>query len=912
MGITLFISEKPSLGHTVASSLGVVEDKRTHVICKNGCVVAFAQGHLFELLEPQEYDPAFKHWRREDLPLDIPVLKLKLSQDTARRYEVIKSFLKDAERVVHVGDPDREGQRIVDDILEQAGWKGPVERLWNTDQSERGMAKTMAEFANGFPSNDEPRFRNRSLAAKVRAEVDWRLGMNISRAIGIRLDAAGVRKPVSYGRLQSTVLAIIVAREKERKAFKPKTFYSPKAVVGGVETEFVHDPVTFSDGYDAENYLVVKAVAQGICDLVKGREGEVVEFERKRAAKSPPLPYDISRLIQDANKRFGISAKETNDIAQSLYEKGITTYPRVDCRYLPEGHFQDARRILDALAGLPGADMANPKIKGKCFNTKKTDEAAHHAIVPTGSAWAKLSGKEMQVFRLVAGAYILQFHPDQEFETQKLAVRFDGPPATTWRASGRKVLKPGWTAVDRDADEEAESTELPEFKKGTRIVCDSVRLVEGETKKPPAFTEASIMSAMENVDRFEPNPAYKKLLKDAKGIGTGATRGTLLDLLCRREFITIEKGVITPTEHGTNIVSYIPEALKSPALTAIMEGRLEDIVQGRADPTEVVAEVTASIPEHLDVIDKMSIKPDKSGGTVCPACGKAIARLFVSKQTGKPFWKCLSPECGRYFQDNKGHLVAPVGCPKCGEKQAERFESKRNPGTMFWHCRACDTYFRDEKGKIGRPFDDTPGVACPQCGKGTAKRYESKRSPGTMFWVCDACKTFFSDENGKIGAPRIKETAPCPKCKGTAQRFASKKRPGTMFWVCDSCKTFFSDENGKIGKANDNSDKPKGVCPACGGVAVQLISKKGNPFWICEADKSHGPFADDNGKPGAAFGTPPKALAEEMCPHCKKQKALRLESRNKPGVFYWQCKACGNMSDDDGKPGRLYGPRKEK
>lgn len=443
----LFITEKPSLGRIVASALGVVKDAKTHCVCKNDCVVAFAQGHLYEYLMPEEYDARYKTWKKSDLPLDIPTLQMKATDSTQYRVDAIQSFLRTAKRVIHVGDPDREGQRIVDAILTEAGWKGRVERLWNTDQSERGMAKTMEMLKSGFPDNADPKYRNMSLAAEARAELDWRLGMNFSRAIGCKLNESGIRRIVSYGRFQSTVLAIIVQREQERRNFIPKTFYTPTALVAGIDTTLMDGEKTFPDGYDAEGYFISKDIAQSVCDLVSGKTGVVKEYTRTQRKESPPLPYDISRLIQDANKRFKISAKETNDIAQSLYDKGVTTYPRVDCRYLPDGHHQDAPRILSALNGLPGADTANPKIKGKCYNTKKTDEAAHHAIVPTGDPWGKLSGKELQVFRLVAEAYILQFHPDREYETQSLVVGFDGPPPTAWKANGVKTIKPGWRAV---------------------------------------------------------------------------------------------------------------------------------------------------------------------------------------------------------------------------------------------------------------------------------------------------------------------------------------------------------------------------------------------------------------------------------------------------------------------------------
>lgn len=898
MGLTLFISEKPSLGRTVAKALGIVKDFKTHVICENDCVVAFAQGHLYEYLTPNEYDERFKQWRREDLPLPIPTLRLKPQEKTKYRLDVIEDFLKKATRVIHVGDPDREGQRIVDDILEQAGYTGKVERLWNTDQSERGMKKTMEEFARGFPDNSLPVYHNRSLAAKARAEMDWRLGMNFSRAIGCRLNKFGIRKVVSYGRFQSTILALIVRRENERRNFKPKKFYTPKALVAGVETEFVHDQETFPDGYDSEGYLVNKDVANKICALVRGKDGEVVEFERKKGSKAPPLPYDLSRLIQDANNRYKISAKETNDIAQSLYDKGITTYPRVDCRFLPDGHYADAPRILAALSGITGAEGANPKIKGKCFNSKKTDEAAHHAIVPTGDDWHELTGKEKQIFELVATAYILQFYPDQEYETQRLTVRFPGPPKTDWKATGRKVLSPGWTSVVRD-DEES-GAELPQFTKGQKIFCDSATLNEGETKKPPAFTEASIINAMENVDRYEPNPEYKKLLKEAKGIGTGATRGGILDLMQRRDYIVIQKGVISPTKFGEELVSYIPESLYSPALTAIMEGRLEDIAQGRITPEDFLSEIEKDMPAYLDEIDHVDVKADPSSSQICPVCNTGQAVRLHSKKTDRYFWKCQNEACGKFFDDNNGRLVVPQKCPKCGEVSVSRFMSKKT-GKPFWKCmnEACGVFYNDNNGKMCVP------EKCPACGAIAVSRRESMKKPGSFYWKCDNCGKFFYDDNGKLGAMREERvSAECPVChEHEAVRYQSKKNPGSYIWKCEKCG-WLDDDNGKPGlRAIDKL--PQAKCPECGGLCVQFKSSKtGNPFWKCQADESHA-FADKDGQPGERFGSFDKTgLEKAKCPHCKGDAYKR---QAKSGTsWYWRCDKCGNMRDDNGKPGDLF------
>lgn len=838
---TVFIAEKPSLARTVAGAIGLVKDHRLWLECRDDCVVIPAEGHVYEMLMPPEYDMKYKTWRLGDLPLDIPVLKYKPTERVLPRINTMRKFLGEARLVVHVGDPDREGQLIVDNILRELGYRGKVVRLWNFDQSPRGMEKTMAQFKSGFPDNTEARFVNLGEAALARTEIDWRLGMNISRALGCMLNAAGRRHAVSYGRFQSTVLNLIVQRERERRNFVPKTFYNPVALIDGVRMAYVHDAT--KDGYDTEGYLVDQGVARAVCDSACGKAGEVTEYTVKKGKKAPPLPYDLTKLIQDANKKHGISAAETNTIAQSLYDKGVTTYPRVQCRYLPEDHFQDASRILSALSGIPGQDKADAARKGACFNTKKTDEAAHHAIVPTGEAWTSLSGNELKVFHLVAQAYVLQFLPDMEFETQSVKVRLED--GSEWKVSGRKILSAGWTNVFKDDDEEDEP-DLPVFSKGQHVQCDNAMVETGETRKPAAFTEASIIAAMENVDKFEPNPEYRKLLREAKGIGTGATRGGILQLLMDRGYIVITKSVIAPTPFGEELTDWIPEILRSPALTAIMEGDLDAVAQGRKTRQEVLQELHKNLPGYIEEVKKIDIV---GNGSKCPACQGLAVRLQSKK--GNWFWKCQ--ECNNFYNDNEGKLMEPTPCPSCD---------------------------------------------------GFVSRIPSRKKPGAFFWACDSCKKLFSDNNGTCGKGFDDgEKTACPTCEGEAMRRQSQK--GIWYWRCSKCGNF-RDENGKIGKNfDDYSGMQTAACPECGKTAIRRTSAKGTQYWTCTANRDHGPFSDDNDAPGKAFGSGGR---QEQCPHCK-GRAVQRESRKKAGQLYWVCDKCGFMSDEDGKPGKIFGGR---
>jgi DNA topoisomerase-3 len=864
MPITLYIAEKPTLGRNLAQALGVVRDLRTHVECEGGQVVVFAEGHLYEELLPDEYDPKFKAWRFEDLPLDIGTMRVKERASVKARLAAIRSLLVRAGTVVHVGDPDNEGQLIVDRILLEMGWKGPTRRLVNFDQTPRGLAKSLAE---GLLDNADPRFRGMYEAALARGEMDWRLGMNISRAIGCKLSAAGVRKTVSYGRLQSTVLAIIVARDLERENFKPKTFYRVTASVEGASCAFVDDPEL--GGYDFEGYLVDESVAGLVAATARGKDGTVLSYERKKVAEKPPLPYDLTSLMSAASSRLNLSVAQVNEIAQKLYDAGITTYPRVACRFLPEDHHKEAGRILSGLRGIPGAAEADPKRRGAMFNTKKTDEAAHHAIVPTGEPWEHLSGAQRAVFEMVAGNYVLQFLPDCEVLRQTLCVAFDGPPRTVWKATGRRVTLPGWKAFGgRDPEDEGEG-DIPEFAKGQAVHCDAAEVSRGETKRPPAFTEASIVTAMENIQKFEPDPENRKLLKDHAGIGTPATRGSVVETLVKRGFVEVKKGTITSLAFGREVVSYIPEELRSPALTAVMEGRLEDICAGRLQRGDMLRDLADQIVKWISMFVDLKIRPagpgaqgGKGAGHACNA--KTLSR-FKAKGDGRPFWRCSG--CGAFFDDDGGKPVMPVKCPACGVVAAARMESRKKPGTFYFRCKSCSEAFADDKGKPGRAFSaaagvtaDTPKAPCPACGKDAVCR---TGNGGKLYWTCTADRAHgpFSDAGGKPGA------------------------------------AFGAVPEGAV----------QGVCPDCGGVAVQRTSAKGNPYWTCMKDRAHGPFADNAGAPGETFGMRGAAGAEQVpCPHCKGVE-MAFKAVSKAGNAYWRCRKCGNMADENGKAGRLFG-----
>jgi DNA topoisomerase-3 len=622
----LVIAEKPSLARAIADALGPHARKADHIACADGTVVAWCAGHVLESAEPQDYDPSLATWRLDDLPF-VPA-EWKLLPKSPKLLKTLEALLQRATRVVHAGDPDREGQLLVDEVLEFFRYRGPVDRLLVSDTNPDAVRRQLAAL------QPNAAFQPLSHAARARQRADWLYGMNLSRLYTLLGRAAGFDGILSVGRVQTPLLGLIVRRDLAIERFQPAPYYVVTATLATA------DGSTFSAHWEASEAasahldeskrLRSKPFAESIAARVAGATGTITERAADKKSQPPPLPYSLAELQIDAAKRLGLSAQAVLDAAQSLYETHrLTTYPRSDCSYLPEGHHALAPKVVAAIevhapslaATRQGASL---DLRSKAWNDKKV--TAHHALIPTASkAPAALSPTERALYELVARRYLLQFYPPHEYMQTTLVASVAGERFT---ATGRQVLAVGWRVAAEpeppaaaDQDDEAQLLEaaapLPAVSPGDPATARAVHVGDKVTRPPKRFTDASLLHAMVHVAAFVTDPAVKRLLTDADGIGTNATRAAIIELLFKRGYIARDRKTIVSTATGRAFVAALPTVATTPDMTAVWEAALRAIAERQQDLPSFLDRVTAQL-RHL------------------VAEGRALGRLAVPKAAPPP------------------------------------------------------------------------------------------------------------------------------------------------------------------------------------------------------------------------------------------------------------------------------------
>lgn len=674
----LFIAEKPNLGQAIAKGLGNGR-KDAGCICCGDDVVTWCFGHMLEPAYPEAYSPEYAQWRREHLPIIPSDWKYTVKRTAAAQLKVIGELLRQADSVVNAGDPDREGQLLVDEVLEHFRYRGPVARIWLPSLDDRSVQIALGKITDNAPNAP---LRD---AARARMLADWLVGMNATRALTIAGRESGRGEVLSLGRVQTPTLALVVSRDREIAAFKPIDYFVLRASLTHASGEFTATfvPGDMQPGLDSSGRLTDASVINTVAGQVKGAGGIVADALREEKSKAAPLPHSLSSLQKAASSRLGMSAKQVLDTAQSLYEKKLTTYPRTDCRYLPEEQFDGAAAVLSALAAVPGmeelADNADASLKSAAWNTKKI--TAHHAIVPTGEAPGTLSGAERSLYELIATAWCLQFFPAMRYEAQKISVTIAD---TRWETSGRHVLDAGWTRfIGNDQDGQGEQDEeqtLPQVEQSDAVQCRDVQTLRKKTSPPSKFSEGSLIEAMANVHLFVGDAAAKATLKESKGIGTEATRANILETLKERGYLTADKKSLVSTPLGREVIDLTPPALKDPITTAEWESRLEAIAQGKETLDGFLAEQIRVLPGLLAPILERVGTP----AHVCPDCGAALHRR-KSKKDGSWFWGCSAyPACKVILPDDNGKpgkarpkpVLSAYVCKACGKPLIKRTGAK--------------------------------------------------------------------------------------------------------------------------------------------------------------------------------------------------------------------------------------------
>ena len=751
----LFIAEKPSLGKAIAAELGVTQTCQGYTVCGNDAVT-WCFGHLLEQYDPDDYDDAWKLWRKSSLPMIPREWRLKPKESAHAQLQVIEKLLGEAATVVNTGDPDREGQLLVDEVLEHFRYTGPVQRIWLASLDSRSIQKALTTL------KDNRDYANLRDSARARSQADWLIGMNATRAMTLRGRESGRDGVLSMGRVQTPTLALVVNRDREIAAFTPIDYLVLQATLQ-------HDAGTFSaifkpsetqPGLDSEGRLVDGATAQGIMDAVRGKNGIITSVTREKKKKPVPLPHCLSSLQKAASSKLGMTAQQVLDTAQSLYEKKLTTYPRTDCRYLPEEQFSDAARIITALSGVSGLEAVTAKadsaLRGPVWDTKKI--TAHHAIIPTGEEPRSLTAQEKELYLMIAVQYFLQFYPPMLYEAQKILAAI---VETAWEARGRMIIEPGWTGFAAEEDEQS----LPSVGNNDAVLCADVDALKKKTTPPSRFSEGSLIEAMASIHRFVSDAKAKAVLKENEGIGTEATRAGILETLKGRGFITASGKSLVSMPLGQSLIDMTPDTLRDPVTTAQWEQRLEAITRGENSLEDFMREQYAALPLLLDPVlsTPAALQP---GAFPCPKCGKALRRR-EGKNADEFFWSCSDADCRTFLPDEDGNPGKPREraipsehpCPVCGRPL---YSGKNDRGT-YWACYnkqghpdGNNVFLPDDNGKPGQPKPRTPRIVtefiCPDCGKPLLIRQGTNaKGPWTMF-SCSGfpqCKASFWDKDGK-------------------------------------------------------------------------------------------------------------------------------------------------------------------
>ncbi|MGI2125622.1 DNA topoisomerase III [Shewanella oncorhynchi] len=601
----LYIAEKPSLGRAIADVLPKPHKKGDGFIeAANGDCVSWCVGHLLEQAEPDAYNPEFKSWKFEHLPIVPDKWQLKPKAATRSQLTVLKRLVKQANTLVNAGDPDREGQLLVDEVIAYLGVTGDklhqTQRLLISDLNPQAVKRALTQLR----SNRE--FIPLSTSALARSRADWLYGMNMTRAYTIQGKKVGYQGVLSVGRVQTPLLGLVVRRDEEIAHFQSKPFYEVLAHLATEKQETFSakwQPSEACQPYmDEEGRVLVRGLAQNVVSRISDKPALVTQLVAKDKKQNPPLPYSLSALQIDAAKRFGMSAKDVLDTCQSLYERHkLITYPRSDSRYLPVEQHNLAPSVLKAISSgaaelLQGADAPDPRLKSKAWDDKKVD--AHHAIVPTEKTanLSSLSQRERQLYLHVARQYLALFYPAYCYSETTVQVTIEGGLFNTkarqdkslgWKqlfarqepngskASGNKSTEESAGKDDEENDEFI--GQLPPLKLGQALHCTRGELLEKNTQPPKAFTDATLLGAMTGISRYVTDPEIRKILKETDGLGTEATRAGIIELLFKRGFLQRLGKSIVSTDVGKGLINSLPASATTPDMTALWEASLNGI-----------------------------------------------------------------------------------------------------------------------------------------------------------------------------------------------------------------------------------------------------------------------------------------------------------------------------------------------
>jgi DNA topoisomerase III len=657
---SLVLAEKPSVARELARVLGCNKTHKSYFE-GNQYIVTWALGHLIELKMPENYDPKYKVWKLEELPIIPDKMGLKVIKQTSHQFKAIEHLAerKDVGEFIIATDAGREGELVARWILQRINWKKPIKRLWISSQTDRAIKDG---FKNLKPGKQ---FEDLYESAVCRAEADWLIGLNVSRALTTKF-----KDPLSAGRVQTPTLAMVLEREDEINKFVPKDYWTIQAKVGSLNAEWE---------LKGEKRIFLKEKAEQIQKKLSNKKAELKSLDRKQKSEPQPLPYDLTELQRDANKRFGFSAKKTSNVLQGLYEQHkLVTYPRTDSRYLTTDM---EATMADRLQGIMSGyrDEAKPALaqKGKVqtrrvFNNEKVTD--HHAIIPTEERLhlADLSPDERKLYDLIVRRFLALFYPAYQYEVVHANFDVEGESLS---AREKNIIELGFKKVLGKDDDEAGTQSLGHLEKGKSYSVGQVNMNKKMTEPPLRLSESDILAKMEKF-----------------GLGTPATRAEIIERIISSEVVERQNGRLYPTKKGKQLIDLVNDELTSPELTAKWEKELEEIARGKGDPKAFkkrIREQTARLVSEIKTSDK-TYRAHNLTGSKCPECGE-----FMKERKTKDgrILVCSSPECS--FRKHKDPKLSQRRCPQCHK----RMEIHNGKAGAYFQCRRCNVVEKAEDKK---------------------------------------------------------------------------------------------------------------------------------------------------------------------------------------------------------------------
>lgn len=690
MSKTLVLAEKPSVGRELARVLKCSR-KSDGCLIGDKYIVTWALGHLVTLADPEAYGDEYKTWSLETLPMLPGKMKLEVIKQTSKQYSIVKRQLRSSEvsSVIIATDAGREGELVARWIIEKSGVKKPIKRLWISSQTDKAIKEGFQKLRDG------KEYYNLYMAPQARAEADWLVGLNVTRALTCKFNAQ-----LSAGRVQTPTLALLVQRENEIKKFVPKEYYTIEADIGKLFVSWRSKDGGLST-FDREK-------AERISKEIKGKPFKLTSLRSSDKQTYAPMLYDLTELQRDANKLYGYSPKQTLNIMQKLYEQHkALTYPRTDSRYLTDDIVPTLNERLravtigDTKAAAEDILRRKLKINKSCINNSKVSD--HHAIIPTEQKvpMISLSTEEKRIYNLVVKRFLACFMGPYKYKQIKAEFECESEKFT---AGGKEEVSLGWKAVyssdysfdDEDtADAQERKQILPKMKYSDEFICKNTFVKSGKTKPPARYTEATLLSAMENPSRFVNDKNMKEYL--GGGLGTPATRADIIEKLYSSFYVEKQGNSMVPTSKGVQLIDLVPPDLKEPLLTAKWEQELEKISKGKTQKQKFIAEIEKYSADLVKTVKNSSAeyKHDNMTKKTCPDCGKYL--LEVNGKKGKML-VCQDRDCG---YRRSVSIITNARCPECHKKMELRGEGEKK--SFYCSCGYREKYsaFKERRGQSG-------------------------------------------------------------------------------------------------------------------------------------------------------------------------------------------------------------------